>query len=139
MLSAASRAQDLTVEEQFTAGVSAYVSVQEAWNAFDTGSKGMLSRSDFKRAIHKTLGIVCSDAERKQLRARMDLQKSTRITFGAFAKFVEGSHGGKEEAEGEDRDGGERTLPRPRPRGDGCGGCPCSAEGSSQVRGYRRP
>jgi hypothetical protein len=106
MHGAASTMQDLTVEEQFIAGVSAYESVEEAWRIFDVGSKGVLSRSDFKRVIHKTLGIVCSDAERKQLRAKMDPQKTTRIISDAFKKFVvdstQGSHGGQEEAENDD-------------------------------------
>jgi hypothetical protein len=81
------------LQDQFIAGVSDYQSVQAAWDAFDVRSKGMLSRSDFKSAIHKTLGLVCSDAERKQLRAKMDPQKTTRITFESFVGFVNSSKG----------------------------------------------
>ena len=109
---AASRTQDLTVEEQFIAGVSAYESVQEAWNAFDIASD-TLSRSEFKKVIHKTLGIVCSDAERKQLRAKMDPQKTTRITFDAFASFVDGTKDSRSEQEeaGSGVDGRLAVLP----------------------------
>jgi hypothetical protein len=68
--------------------LSRYSSVEEAWSAFDIKRKGYLSRSDFKRVIHKTLGLRWSDGDRRKLRGKLDPQNTNHIVFEAFAKFV---------------------------------------------------
>jgi hypothetical protein len=84
---------------QFKSAVLArYGSVRDAWAAFDItpegAQKGFLSRSDFKRIIHTTLGISCSDVERRQLRAKLDPQKSKRVALTALENFIMEREGG---------------------------------------------
>ena len=42
----------------------------------------------FKRVVHATLGIKCTDEQRKQLRHQLDPQNVKVVTFEALADFV---------------------------------------------------
>ena len=80
------------LEGQFRSLVlSRYASVQEAWNAFEITGKGALSRSDFKRVISKTLGLRCTDAERRALRSKLDPLQTKQVSYDALLEFVDGT------------------------------------------------
>jgi hypothetical protein len=77
-------------EERFKSLIlSRYSSVHEAWNAFNVSGKGSLSRSDFKRVVSKTLGLQSvADADRKELRSKLDPLQTKRVTYDALLAFM---------------------------------------------------
>lgn len=102
--------------------IRGYGAVHKAWSAFDVKQKGFLSRSDFKRVIHNTVGLVCSDTDRKQLREKLDPEKTTRVSYEAFLQFV-GDHQQNEiqkEIEKKEQKAGLPALPRSVPNLPDC-------------------
>ena len=86
-------------------------SVEHAWSLFDIKNRGWLSRSDFKRVVDKSLGMACSDVERKGLRAKLDPQNSKRVSFDAFAEFVGRQHeGGTRQNEKDGKQQEEKSI-----------------------------
>ena len=81
--------------KQFVAAISGFDSVETAWDTFDLNKRGKLTKGDWKRVINVTLGIKCSNEERRQLRNQIDVHKTKTITFEALVDYLDGVKSGE--------------------------------------------
>ena len=81
--------------KQVIAAISSFDSVEAAWDTFDLNKRGKLTKGDWKRVINVTLGIKCSNEERRQLRNQIDVHKTKTITFEALVNYLDGAKSGE--------------------------------------------